>query len=57
MNKLYTTRDIENLETYLDHLRAMTSENIRSKSEIAAELAYRDQEIERLKCMIESMRK
>ena len=57
MDKIYATRDIENLKTYYDHVTSMTSENLHSKSKIAAELAYRDQEIERLKCMIESMRK
>ena len=46
--KLYAERDIENLDTYSDHVFHMTSENLRSKSDIAAELAYRDQQIAEL---------
>ena len=46
--KLYAERDIENLDTYSDHVFHMTSENLRSNSDIAAELAYRDQQIAEL---------
>jgi len=34
---------------YSRHVRAMTVENLRSKSDIAAELAYRDQYAEELR--------
>ena len=48
MVKLYAKRDIEELETYIDHVSAMTSESLHSKSDIADELAFRDsQRIER----------
>lgn len=48
--KLYAERDIIDLgEYYTKHISAMTSENLRSKSDIAAELAFRDAEIDRLK--------
>ena len=46
MSKLYAERDIEELETYCDHVSAMTSESLHSKSAIAAELAFRDSHIE-----------
>jgi len=48
MKKLYAERDIMNLDTYSDHVSAMTGEKLHSKSDIAAELAYRDAEIKRL---------
>ena len=48
MSKLYAKRDIENLDTYGDHLMAMTSEGLMGKSDIAAELAYRDSVIDAL---------
>ena len=41
MSKLYAERDIENLETYFNHVMAMTPEKLRGKSAIAAELAHR----------------
>lgn len=48
--KLYAERNIEELgEYYTKHISAMTSEGLRSKSDIAAELAFRDAEIDRLK--------
>ena len=34
--KLYAERDIENLDTYFDHVMAMTGEALYSKSAIAA---------------------
>ena len=43
---LYKERDIEELDTYCDHVSAMTSESLHSKSAIAAELAFRDSHIE-----------
>jgi len=46
----YAERDPVALgEYYMKHLVAMTSEKLHAKSEIAAELAFRDAEIERLK--------
>lgn len=42
----YAERDHEALEPeYLEHLSAMTGEGLRSKSAIAAELAWRDRQI------------
>lgn len=47
--KLYAERDIiEQMQHYVDHVEAMTAEALHSKSDIAAELAHRDIEIERL---------
>lgn len=41
--KLYHTRDIESQgRHYIKHIDAMTSENLRNISDIAAELAHRD---------------
>lgn len=46
----YARRDIEGLgKHYTKHVSAMTSEGLHSKSDIAAELAWRDAEIERLR--------
>jgi hypothetical protein len=46
---LYAERDHEELgELYTRHVSAMTVEGLHSKSDIAAELAWRDREIERL---------
>ena len=54
MNK-YAERDHEALEPeYLEHLSAMTGEKLRSKSAIAAELAWRDREIKRLTAELEA---
>lgn len=51
--KLYAERNIEALDTagsyYCRHISAMTLEGLHSKSDIAAELAWRDFEIDRLK--------
>lgn len=48
--KLYAERDIIDLgEYYTKHISAMTDEGLHSKSDIAAELAFRDAEIDRLK--------
>ncbi len=45
--KLYARRDHQALgEHYLKHLGAMTAEDLHAKSDIAAELAYRDAHIE-----------
>ncbi len=51
-DKLYAERDIEALSLrnhYLKHIESMTSEELHSKSAIAAELAHRDLCIENLK--------
>lgn len=54
MIKRYAKRDIETLgQRYMDHLKAMTLEGLESKSDIAAELAYRDVEIDRLQDMLD----
>lgn len=56
MDKLYAERDTEDLgQHYTNHLNAMTSENLHNKSDIAAELAYRDSIIEKLNCEIYSL--
>lgn len=48
----YEERDIDLLDEYgnfyTDHVIAMTAEGLRSKSDIAAELGWRDREIARL---------
>jgi hypothetical protein len=47
--KLYAERDIiEQMQVYVDHVEAMTAEGLHSKSDIAAELAHRDIQIQRL---------
>ena len=50
MKKLYKVgnRDIEELDTYADHVHAMTGEKLHGKSDIAAELAFRDARIAEL---------
>ena len=51
--KLYAERDIEAQDQYyLDHIMAMTGEDLHSKSAIAAELAHRDIQIEALQLEI-----
>ncbi len=50
MSNQYAQRDHRALgEHYLRHVSAMTGEGLHAKSDIAAELAWRDQEIERLR--------
>jgi L-amino acid N-acyltransferase YncA len=45
--KHYAERDIEALgKHYMDHVEAMTAERLHEKSDIAAELAYRDARLE-----------
>ena len=49
---LYDTRDtIEQGNWFVAHMHHMTTENLRSKAEIAAELAHRDIQIEKLKAV------
>ena len=50
---LYARRDTKALgEYYTRHLAAMADENLRTKSAIAAELAWRDREIAELSAAI-----
>ena len=51
----YKQRDIENQKYYITHITAMTEEDLRSKSDIAAELAHRDEIIVMLDRIIEEM--
>jgi hypothetical protein len=51
--KHYAQRDHRALgEHYLRHVSAMTGEGLHAKSDIAAELAWRDAEIERLQALL-----
>ena len=50
--KQYAHRDLEGLDAYYHrHVTAMTSEGLHSKARIAAELAVRDAEIDKLKAL------
>lgn len=50
---LYAERDPYKLEPYFArHMAALTDEDLRSKSAIAAELAHRDSRIEELKRLL-----
>jgi hypothetical protein len=55
-DKLYAERDTEQLDEDGDyhfiHLLHMTTEALHSKRDIAAELAWRDREIDRLKAKL-----
>lgn len=49
----YATRDIiDQEEYYVRHISALTKEDLRGKSEIAAELAHRDIKINNLKGLV-----
>ena len=53
----YAERDTCDLgEHYIKHVSAMTGEGLHSKAAIAAELAYRDAEIERLRAERDSIK-
>jgi hypothetical protein len=53
----YQERDIENLGIhYTAHVEAMTTEGLHSKADIAAELGYRDEQIDVLQCEKEEMK-
>lgn len=41
-------------QLYMDHVMAMTAEGLHSKSDIAAELAWRDSEIARLQALLDT---
>lgn len=52
-HKIYADRDIEAQgKVYLEHVGAMTFEDLNSKSDIAAELAHRDIRITKLETAI-----
>jgi len=53
----YKQRDTRALgENFARHMSAMTAERLHKKADIAAELAWRDNEIDRLKAEIKTMR-
>lgn len=52
----YADRDIFELAHYGKHVHAMTKEKLHAKSDIAAELAFRDGEIDRLEAENQSLR-
>jgi hypothetical protein len=58
-NTLYSDRDIIALDAsgnyYTRHVNALTTEGLTSKSDIAAELGYRDMLINQLKAEIEQL--
>lgn len=55
--KLYGHFDSSEYEPhYCKHVMAMTAEELHSKADIASELAYRDQEIERLRAENEGLK-
>jgi len=57
MTKLYADRDTNALEPhYYKHVNAMTTERLHAKSHIAAELAWRDKEIARLRKALSEVR-
>lgn len=49
--------DCESLVHFMDHMSAMTSENLFHKGDIAAELAWRDEMIDRLIAAVEELMK
>ena len=54
---LYEERDLDVLgEHFHAHMNAMTNEDLRSKSDIAAELAHRDVELEKCQRLIRQMK-
>jgi len=56
MSNQYAKRDHLALgEHYLRHVSAMTGEGLHAKSDIAAELAWRDAEIERLRSALRNL--
>lgn len=55
-DKLYADRNIEDQGEYYDkHIAAMTSEGLRAKSDIAAELAHRDIQIDKLRKIVKAL--
>lgn len=56
--KHYAERDVRALgHHYINHVAAMTNEGLHSKSDIAAELAHRDQERDELLAALKDARK
>lgn len=55
MTKQYAQRDIESLDGYMTHVMAMTAEQLNSKSNIAAELAWRDMQIAELQQKLDAV--
>ena len=57
ITRQYAVRDhVEQKEHYVRHVSAMTGEGLHAKSAIAAELAHRDIEIERLRAAAQQAR-
>lgn len=57
VDKFYGGRDEFSLgQAYCDHVQAMTTEELHSKSAIAAELAYRDIRIAELEAQLRDVR-
>lgn len=55
---LYAQRDVMSLGVfYSDHVDHMTGEGLHSKSDIAAELAFRDMKISQLAALVDRMNK
>lgn len=55
-DKLYADRDIvKQGQEYVKHVSAMTAEGLHEKSDIAAELAHRDVEIQALRARCEKL--
>jgi len=56
-NQYYPEKDAQELgQHYLNHVSAMTVEKLHSKSDIAIQLAWRDQEIESLQAELEQVK-
>lgn len=56
MSHLYDIRDTDEFpDLYIAHVSAMTTERLHKKSEIAAELAWRDKRIAELESEIDSL--
>ena len=53
--KHYAEREIMDQKYYADHISAMTREELNSKSDIAAELAHRDEKNDKLTNMVKSL--
>jgi len=53
MTKKYADRDIMEQKHYATHVFQMTAEGLHSKSDIAAELAHRDEIIDDLRALID----
>ena len=57
MSELYAERDIENLETYDEHMdELLAGRHVFGNTDIAAELAHRDSVIEKQASEIDSLK-